>query len=94
MDKNTYKEYHPECLQVEVAVAPGSKDHITEVIEEKALKRIDFSNQTEAFNTFMSSDNKGKIFVRITELLSVGNSPRLSGTVVTKEVNLGGSSLY
>ena len=94
MDKNTYKGYHPECLQVEVAVAPGSKDHISEVVEEKPLKRIDFSNQSDAFNTFMTSDNKGKIFVRMTELSSVGNSPRLSGTVVTKDVNLGGSSMY
>ncbi len=42
----------------------------------------------------MTSDNKGKIFVRMTELSSVGNSPRLSGTVVTKDVNLAGSSLY
>ena len=58
------------------------------------LKRKDFLNQAEAFNKFMTPEGKGKIFVRMTELLSKDDSPRLSGTVSTKEVNLKGSSVY
>jgi hypothetical protein len=64
------------------------------VTQEIPYKRTDFSNQAEAFNKFMTPDYRGKIFVRMTELLSVDNSPRLSGTVVTKEVNLRGPSVY
>ena len=45
-------------------------------------------------NEVMTPEGKGKIFVRMTELLSKDDSPRLSGTVSTKEVNLKGSSVY